>query len=207
MSRPITRLVLFTVVILHLGPRLLSQGVSQKPNIVFMMADNLGYGDVGVYGGGELRGAPTPRIDTLAAEGLRLTQFLVEPGCTPSRAATMTGRYSIRSGLSLVLVPGTPNTLQDEEVTLGELMKSVGYATAYYGKWHLGVQDFSLPHNQGFDEFYGDSKLPPTKRCTSRQAPRIRLHYLPILGSPRSSVGVLAGAWKTSSRIVRLQRK
>ena len=75
-----------------------------KPNIVFMMADNLGYGDVGVYGGGELRGAPTPRIDRLAAEGLRLTHFLVEPGCTPSRAATMTGRYSIRSGLSLVLV-------------------------------------------------------------------------------------------------------
>ena len=69
-----------------------------KPNIVFMMADNLGYGDVGVYGGGELRGAPTPRIDNLAREGLRLTQFLVEPGCTPSRAATMTSRYSVRSG-------------------------------------------------------------------------------------------------------------
>ncbi len=83
----------------------------EKPNIVFMMADNLGYGDVGVYGGGELRGAPTPRIDTLAREGLRLTQFLVEPGCTPSRAATMTGRYSVRSGLSLVILPGTPNTL------------------------------------------------------------------------------------------------
>ena len=58
-----------------------------KPNIVFMMADNLGYGDVGVYGGGELRGAPTPRIDSLAREGLRMSQFLVEPGCTPSRAA------------------------------------------------------------------------------------------------------------------------
>ena len=105
-----------------------------RPNIVFMMADNLGYGDVGIYGGGELRGAPTPRIDQLAAEGLRLTQFLVEPGCTPSRAATMTGRYSIRSGLSLVLIPGTPNTLQPEEITLGEIMKSVGYSTAYYGK-------------------------------------------------------------------------
>ena len=63
---------------------------TSKPNIVFMMADNLGYGDVGVYGGGEVRGAPTPRIDALANEGLRFTQFLVEPGCTPSRAATMT---------------------------------------------------------------------------------------------------------------------
>ncbi len=127
----------------------------EKPNIVFMMADNLGYGDVGVYGGGELRGAPTPRIDSLAREGLRLTQFLVEPGCTPSRAATLTGRYSVRSGLSLVIVPGTPNTLAAEEVTMAEVMKSVGYDTAYFGKWHLGTQSESLPHNQGFDEFYG----------------------------------------------------
>ena len=126
-----------------------------RPNIVFMMADNLGYGGVGIYGGGELRGAPTPRIDKLAAEGLRLTHFLVEPACTPSRAATMTGRYSIRSGLSLVLIPGTPNTLHPEEVSLGEIMKSAGYSTAYYGKWHLGVENSSLPHSQGFDEFWG----------------------------------------------------
>jgi arylsulfatase A-like enzyme len=62
-----------------------------RPNILFILADNIGYGEIGAYGGGELRGAPTPRIDRLAAEGLRLTQFLVEPGCTPSRAALMTG--------------------------------------------------------------------------------------------------------------------
>ena len=128
---------------------------ADRPNVVFMMADNLGFGDVGVYGGGELRGAPTPRIDRLAREGLRLTQFLVEPGCTPSRAATMTGRYSIRSGLSLVIVPGTPNTLAAEELTMAEMLKSVGYDTAYYGKWHLGTQEESLPHHQGFDDFYG----------------------------------------------------
>ena len=126
-----------------------------KPNIVFMMADNLGYGDVGVYGGGELRGAPTPRIDNLAREGLRLTQFLVEPGCTPSRAATMTSRYSVRSGLSLVILPGTPNTLAADEITMAEVMKSVGYDTGYFGKWHLGTEAKSLPHNQGFDTFYG----------------------------------------------------
>ena len=78
-----------------------------KPNVVFILADNVGYGDLGPYGGGELRGAPTPRIDELASEGLRLTQFLVEPACTPSRAALMTGRYSIREGLSLIIVPGT----------------------------------------------------------------------------------------------------
>jgi arylsulfatase len=127
----------------------------EKPNIVFMMADNLGYGDVGIYGGGELRGAPTPRIDQLAREGLRLTQFLVEPGCTPSRAATMTARYSVRSGLSLVIVPGTPNTLAADEITMAEVLKSVGYDTAYFGKWHLGAESQSLPHSQGFDTFYG----------------------------------------------------
>ena len=65
----------------------------QKPNVVFILADNVGYGDLGPYGGGELRGAPTPTVDQLANEGLRLTQFLVEPACTPSRAALMTGRY------------------------------------------------------------------------------------------------------------------
>ena len=81
----------------------------QKPNVVFILADNVGYGDLGPYGGGELRGAPTPRIDQLANEGLRLTQYLVEPGCTPSRAALMTGQYSIRNGLSLILVSGSPN--------------------------------------------------------------------------------------------------
>ncbi len=132
-----------------------SAWAQDRPNIVFMMADNLGYGDVGVYGGGDIRGAPTPRIDSLAREGLRLTQFLVEPGCTPSRAATMTARYSVRSGLSLVIVPGTPNTLSADEVTMAEVMKSIGYDTAYFGKWHLGAEAQSLPHNQGFDTFYG----------------------------------------------------
>ena len=80
----------------------------QKPNVVFILADNVGYGDLGSYGGGELRGAPTPRLDELAQEGLRFTQFLVEPACTPSRAALMTGQYSIRNGLSLVAVEGSP---------------------------------------------------------------------------------------------------
>jgi arylsulfatase A-like enzyme len=84
----------------------LAQGT--KPNVVFILADNVGYGDLGSYGGGELRGAPTPRLDQLAQEGLRLTQFLVEPACTPSRAALMTGQYSIRNGLSLIAIEGSP---------------------------------------------------------------------------------------------------
>ncbi len=129
-----------------------------KPNILFILADNVGYGDLGPYGGGELRGAPTPRIDQLAREGLRLTQYLVEPACTPSRAALMTGQFSIRNGLSLVLVPGSPSTLPEGAVTMGELFKGEGYATAIFGKWHLGSAPQSLPTAHGFDEFYG---IPP----------------------------------------------
>jgi arylsulfatase len=129
-----------------------------KPNVVFILADNVGYGDLGPYGGGELRGAPTPRIDQLAREGLRLTQYLVEPGCTPSRAALMTGQYSIRNGLSLIIVPGSRSTLSKGAVTMGELFKSAGYATAIFGKWHLGAEPQSLPTAHGFDEFYG---IPP----------------------------------------------
>jgi len=130
----------------------------QKPNVVFILADNVGYGDLGPYGGGELRGAPTPRIDQLAREGLRLTQYLVEPGCTPSRAALMTGQYSIRNGLSLVIVPGSESTLSKDAVTIGELFMGAGYATAIFGKWHLGAEPQSLPTAHGFDEFYG---IPP----------------------------------------------
>ncbi len=130
----------------------------QKPNILFILADNTGYGDIGVYGGGELRGAPTPRIDQFAAESLRLTQFLVEPACTPSRAALMTARYSIRSGLSLVAVEGTTFSLPAKEITMAEMLHDAGYATAIFGKWHLGGQPYSQPQNKGFDEFYG---IPP----------------------------------------------
>ncbi len=132
--------------------------VEKKPNILFILADNIGYGDIGVYGGGDLRGAPTPRIDQLAAEGLRLTQFLVEPGCTPARAALMTGRYSIRSGLSLIAVEGTPISLPAREITMAEMLRDAGYATAIFGKWHLGSEPYSQPQNKGFDEFYG---IPP----------------------------------------------
>jgi arylsulfatase A-like enzyme len=129
-----------------------------KPNVVFILADNVGYGDLGCYGGGELRGAPTPRLDQLAKEGLRLTQYLVEAACTPSRAAMMTGRYSIREGLSLVIIPGTENTLSARAYTMGDMFHELGYATAIYGKWHLGSEPQSLPTAHGFDEFYG---IPP----------------------------------------------
>lgn len=139
-------------------PTDMASAQQSTPNILFILADNVGYGDIGVYGGGELRGSPTPRIDQFAAEGLRLSQFLVEPSCTPSRAALMTGRYSIRSGLSLVAVAGTRFSLPAKEITVAEMLHDAGYATAIFGKWHLGAQTYSQPQNQGFDEFYG---IPP----------------------------------------------
>jgi arylsulfatase len=129
-----------------------------KPNVVFILADNVGYGDMGPYGGGELRGYATPRVDQLAREGLRLTQFLVESTCTPSRAALMTGQYSIRNGLSLIAAPGSPFQLPGKAYTMGQLFKDAGYATALFGKWHLGENSQSLPSAHGFDEFYG---IPP----------------------------------------------
>ena len=120
------------------------------PHVVVMLADNLGYGDIGAYGsGGQIRGMPTPNIDALASESLVLTQFFVEPGCTPSRAALMTGRYSVRSGLNSIIVAGTPSTLKAKEFTMAELFKKHGYNTGMFGKWHLGQEQQSLPTSQG----------------------------------------------------------
>jgi arylsulfatase len=126
-----------------------------RPNIVFILMDNLGYGEVGCYGGGPIRGAPTPRIDKLATEGTRLTNFNVEAQCTPSRSAILTGRFAIRSGTHSVPLPGAPDGLTQWEVTIAKLLSGAGYATAHFGKWHLGSEQGRLPNDQGFDEWYG----------------------------------------------------
>ena len=127
----------------------------RRPNIVFMMVDNYGYGDLGCYGGGELRGVPTPRVDKLASEGVRLTNFNVEPECTPSRSAFLTGRMPIRSGTSMVELSGGKDGLSPWEYTLAELLSDAGYATACFGKWHLGSSTGRMPTDQGFDEWFG----------------------------------------------------
>ncbi len=127
----------------------------KKPNIVFMLVDNLGYGELGCYGGGVLRGAPTPRIDRLATEGMRLLNFNVEAQCTPSRSALMTGRFPIRSGTYQVPLGGVPDGLTLWEVTIAELLSGQGYATGMWGKWHLGSAEERFPTHQGFDEWYG----------------------------------------------------
>lgn len=123
-----------------------------KPNIVVMMTDNQGYGDLDIYGGVR---AETPHIDRLASEGVLFKDFQVEPGCTQTRAAFMTGRMPVRSGTDDYAVPGYPGGLHPKEVTIAELMKNSGYRTALYGKWHLGDIEERFPQMQGFDEWFG----------------------------------------------------
>jgi arylsulfatase len=126
-----------------------------KPNIVLVFMDNFGWGEPGFNGGGLIRGAPTPRLDQIADEGLRLTNFNVEVQCTPSRSAIMTGRYAIRSGNGVVPLGEGVYGLVQWEVTMAEMLKETGYATGMYGKWHLGRTEGRFPTDQGFDEWYG----------------------------------------------------
>ncbi|MBE9539733.1 MAG: sulfatase-like hydrolase/transferase, partial [Proteobacteria bacterium] len=126
-----------------------------QPNIVFMLVDNFGYGDLGSYGGGVIRGVPTPRLDQLAAQGIRLTNFNVEPECTPSRSALLTGRMPVRSGTSAVELMGGLQGMTPWEYTLAELLADKGYVSAAFGKWHLGDIQGRYPTDQGFDEWYG----------------------------------------------------
>ena len=126
-----------------------------RPNILLIYVDNLGYGELGCYGGGEVRGVATPRIDRLASEGLRLTNMNMEAQCTPSRSAVMTGRIPVRSGTTKIPLPGQPSGLVRWEVTIAELLQAQGYATAHFGKWHLGSDPGRQPNDRGFDEWWG----------------------------------------------------
>jgi arylsulfatase A-like enzyme len=126
--------------------------VRSRPNVVFLLADNVGWGDIGCYGGL----APTPRIDALAAQGLRFKNYNVEAQCTPTRSAILTGRLPIRTGNCSVPLPGQGHYgLAPWEYTLGELFSDAGYATAAFGKWHVGDIAGRLPTDQGFDEWFG----------------------------------------------------
>ena len=129
--------------------------MADKPNIVFMLVDNVGWGDLSCYGSLN----PTPRLDQLASEGIRFTNFNTEAQCTPTRSALMTGRMPIRSGTFTVPLGGSaPYGLSPWEYTTGDLMSDAGYATACLGKWHLGKTPDRIPTAQGFDEWWGISE-------------------------------------------------
>ena len=150
-----TILIILGSILMFGGGLARAQVAAKKPNIVFILTDNLGYGELGVYGGGILRGAQTPRIDKLASEGMRLLNFNVEAQCTPSRSALMTGRFSIRSGTYEVPIGGVPDGLVQWEISIAKLLSAQGYATGMWGKWHLGSAEDRFPTHQGFDEWYG----------------------------------------------------
>jgi arylsulfatase len=123
-----------------------------KPNIVHIMWDDMAFGDAGIPALNKVRGFDTPNCNRMAAEGALFTRFYTEAACTPSRAAVLTGRYAVRSGMYNVAFPVEAAGLAGEEVTMADVLSDAGYATAFYGKWHLGDIEESYPHNQGFDE-------------------------------------------------------
>src|SRR5262245_17651028 len=122
------------------------------PNFVIINIDDLGYADIGPFGSKLNR---TPNLNRMAAEGRKLTCFYAAPVCSPSRASLMTGCYPKRVGISRVLFPGNDIGIHADELTLPELLKQRGYATACIGKWHLGDQPEFMPRRHGFDYYFG----------------------------------------------------
>lgn len=137
---------------------------STTPNVIILFADDLGYGDLGVYGHPTIR---TPNLDAMASKGMKFTNFYSgSPACTASRYALLTGRYPIRSGFQWVLYPNSSRGIHSKEYTLAEGMKDAGYTTACFGKWHLGTTKKEyLPLQNGFDEYFGlpysNDMIPP----------------------------------------------
>jgi arylsulfatase A-like enzyme len=143
MKKIITLIAIITIAHLSYG--------QNKPNVVYILVDNWGWGDISIQGST----TPTPQIDKLATEGMRFTNFNVQNQCTPTRSALMTGRLPIRSGTQKVGAPGEPGGMSPWEYTIAELLSDAGYSTAAFGKWHIGDRDGRLPHDQGFDVWYG----------------------------------------------------
>jgi arylsulfatase len=132
----------------------LERKFDKKPNIIYILADDVGWGEMGWQGGGKHRGTPTPELDKMAFEGMRFWTAYAEPSCTPSRIAINTGRHPVRTGLLSVLWPGQIEGLSPKEVTVAEVLSKAGYNTAMWGKWHLGDSPEQAPENQGYDYAY-----------------------------------------------------
>ncbi len=147
------------------------------PNLVLIVADDLGWGDLGTQGARWIR---TPNLDALATRGVRFTQaYSAAPVCSPSRAALLTGRYPIRTGITRVLKPHSLTGIGSQELTLAELLRQAGYATAIVGKWHLGDRHPYLPLQHGFDEFFGMPYSNDMKPLLFMEGNRVRKGDIP----------------------------
>jgi arylsulfatase A len=149
-------------------------GATAPPNIVLILADDMGYGDLSCYGSQIL----TPNLDRMAREGVQFSQFYsANPVCSPSRASVLTGRYGVRCGVPTVFQPTDSGGLASTEVTIAQMLKPAGYHTMCVGKWHLGILPQYLPTTRGFDEYYG---IPYSNDMT----PSILMHNTDIIESP-----------------------
>ena len=126
----------------------------RPPNLIHIMWDDTAFGDVGIPAIQKVRGLTTPSLNRMAEEGILFTRMYTEVGCTPSRAAVVTGRHPIRNGMYNIGMLLESHGMRGEEVTMAEVLSKAGYNTAFFGKWHLGDIEESYPHNQGFDEAF-----------------------------------------------------
>ena len=144
----------------------------RPPNIIHVMWDDTAFGDVGIPAIQQVRGLDTPNLNKMAQEGILFTRMYTEVGCTPSRAASQTGRLAVRSGMYNIGMLLESHGMRSEETTIAEVLSKAGYATAFHGKWHLGDIEESYPHNQGFDEafFTGYNQILSLNNATAEQA-------------------------------------
>jgi arylsulfatase len=153
-TRSLWRLLALATAIAGLSATPVLAQNAERPNILVIMADDVGYANVGIYSHGMM--VPTPNIDRIAREGILFTDHYAQPSCTAGRASFLTGQLPIRTGLHTVGLPGSPVGLDQRDPTLAKLLKELGYRTGQFGKNHLGDRNEHLPTVNGFDEFYGN---------------------------------------------------